>query len=228
MLAHVASVRQTSSLPTSASLKSHWTQHRQTINWDMTSTYCKSEVTLFYRSTWSNKLGCVLYFITNSSLALLLHSDLSLLSVLVVMVVNGSPVPSAPGWTSGEELAVESFSGEPGAPPIWENVIKVIKLLVQEVINFRDQQVSCFTCTLYYIVNGSSNVIIENNNTNFENNKFNQSEKSNFYSSLCCSLWRSFRSQWKRCHHSYSTRSLPSPHTSPRPPAPPQTTTRYR
>ncbi|XP_042151264.1 interleukin-6-like isoform X1 [Oncorhynchus tshawytscha] len=106
----------------------------------MTSTHCKSDVTLFYRSTWSNKLGCVLYFITNSSLALLLHSDLSLLSVLVVMVVNGSPVPSAPVWTSGEELAVESFSGEPGAPPIWENVIKVIKLLVQEVINFRDQQ----------------------------------------------------------------------------------------
>ncbi|KAK6327736.1 hypothetical protein J4Q44_G00033820 [Coregonus suidteri] len=68
---------------------------------------------------------------------------LSLLSVLVVLVVNGSPVPSAPselptsGWTSGEELAVESFSGEPGAPPKWK---KVIKLLIQEVINFRDQQ----------------------------------------------------------------------------------------
>nr|CEG62714.1 interleukin 6 [Coregonus maraena]CEH11581.1 interleukin-6 [Coregonus maraena] len=67
---------------------------------------------------------------------------LSLLSVLVVLVKT-SPVPSAlsdlktSGWTSGEELATDSFSGETGAPPKWE---QIVKMLVHEVTTFRDQQ----------------------------------------------------------------------------------------
>ncbi|KAM9414824.1 interleukin-6 [Salvelinus alpinus] len=64
---------------------------------------------------------------------------LSLLSVLVVLV-KGSPVPSAlselmtSGWTSGEELGTD---GETGAPPKWE---QIIKMLVHEVTTLRNQQ----------------------------------------------------------------------------------------
>ncbi|XP_029590445.1 interleukin-6 [Salmo trutta] len=67
---------------------------------------------------------------------------LSLLSVLVVFV-KGSPVPSAlselmtSGWTSGEELATDSLYGETGAPPKWE---QIIKMLVHEVTTLRNQQ----------------------------------------------------------------------------------------
>uniref|UniRef100_A0A4W5JLT8 Interleukin-6 n=1 Tax=Hucho hucho TaxID=62062 RepID=A0A4W5JLT8_9TELE len=67
---------------------------------------------------------------------------LSLFSVLVVLV-KGSTVPSAlselttSGWTSGEELPTDSFYGETGAPPKWE---QIIKMLVHEVTTLRNKQ----------------------------------------------------------------------------------------
>ncbi|XP_010871635.3 interleukin-6-like [Esox lucius] len=69
--------------------------------------------------------------------------DIILMSVLVVLVVNGTPIPSVHSevltseWTSGEELAINSFSTKPRPSTKWE---QIIKMLVHEVTTFRDQQ----------------------------------------------------------------------------------------
>ncbi|KAL0962040.1 hypothetical protein UPYG_G00334950 [Umbra pygmaea] len=68
---------------------------------------------------------------------------LILISVLVGLLVNGSPIPNmvsdfpTSGWTSGEELETDSLSSDVEPSPKWE---QVIKLLIHEVTTFRDEQ----------------------------------------------------------------------------------------